>query len=121
MQSIGARLTSVASLPDQELAALVATTTTETRRREFQHAEEAASSPECPGYWRAALGRYRAEFLAHVDTPGFSLPSEFHGLGSMAAGYRALRAALHGFGVLLADWPALWEAAGDLNAQRQGR
>jgi hypothetical protein len=100
------------------LADLVREVTWDVRTSELAQADRAAEDPGCPDYWRAALKRYRDELSRSASTREFFLPVEFHGFGSVDAGYRALQTFFVTFGQLVASWPALWEAARMLNAHR---
>ena len=117
--AVGRRLMELGESDIRTLEELVGHLTSEARARELAWAEQAADCPECPAHWRAGLAQYREVLAIHARLREFFLPIEFRELGSLEAGYRALRTFLAAFGRLIESWPALWDRARTLNDERQ--
>ena len=116
VRRIGEALDELGKMDGREFVDLVTQVTLERRGREF--AVAGAAKTGCPAHWRAGLAEYQDQFAKSVTKPEFFLPIEFHGLGSLEAGYRALQTSVQRFGELLISWPALWESARVLNTGR---
>ena len=114
-QSVGNAFTELGRIQTSDLAAFVIRTILEGRALEIAALERDASEPDCPAPWRAVLDKYHGKLSRSMTRPEFCLPAEFHGTGSVDAGYEALQAFLQTFGQLVSSWPALWAAAHRLN------
>lgn len=115
MRRTGRAIAALGEMDGCALADLVTTVTREIREREFARAMQATDDPRCPEYWRAGLRAYRRAFVQSATKPDFFLPIEFHGLGSIEAGYRALGEFFRDLGRLIDSWPDLWQRARALN------
>jgi hypothetical protein len=119
MRRVGQAMGELGQMNIRDLQERVMAVTVEARGRELAQASRAADHPRCPDYWREGLNEYRRHFLRSMARPEFFLPVEFHRLGSVEAGYGALREFLQAFGFLVASWPELWQRARTLNANRR--
>jgi hypothetical protein len=115
MRRTGQAISALGEMDGRALMDLATTVTREIREREFAHAMRAAEDARCPDYWRRELREYRRVFLESSTTPAFFLPIEFHGLGSVEAGYRALGGFFRDLGRLVDSWPDMWQRARVLN------
>lgn len=116
LREVGNELARLARLSPRAFVGLVRDSIDGLRTRQLEYGERATELPGCPPYWRRALIEYRAGFLDARARPEFFLPREFHGLGSLEAGFESLRRVIGEFGALVAEWPSLWKAARSLNA-----
>jgi hypothetical protein len=119
LQEMGQSLMDIGHRDERGLAAFVTDVILGERSLELEQLVKDSSGSDCPEHWRAAVGKYRDQLSNSMTTREFFLPAEFHALGSVDAGYRALQTFFLTFGRLLASWPALWVAARRLNPNAQ--
>jgi hypothetical protein len=90
-----------------ELAEFVTQPLLEARCREIARLDAALATEKSkyPPWWPPAFERYRDVFMRHVTEPGFFVPIEFRGAGSIDAGWKGTQGFLVSFGRLLKVWP----------------
>jgi hypothetical protein len=61
--------------------------------------------------WHTAVDNYEHTLRASFTQPDFLLPIEFHRHGTVDGGFIAMQRFLGRFAAFITAWPALWEAA----------
>jgi hypothetical protein len=64
--------------------------------------------------WHTAVDNYEHTLRANFSRPDFLLPIEFHRYDTVDDGFMAMQRFLGRFAAFIDAWPALWEAARQL-------
>jgi hypothetical protein len=112
LHQIAARFADLASLPFRDFRFMVGNVTLNARSRYLMHLRSMLSgATSYSAAWHTAVDNYEHTLRASFTQPDFLLPIEFHRHGTVDGGFIAMQRFLGRFAAFITAWPALWEAA----------
>jgi hypothetical protein len=115
LRHIAAHLADLASLPFRDFRFMVGNVALNARSRYLMHLRAMLAGTESySATWHTAVDNYEHTLRASFSRPDFLLPIEFHRHATMDDGFMAMQRFLGRFAAFIDVWPALWDAARQL-------